>query len=132
MLLVPLPAAAVDLSPKTVAAFDKYVQIAERRISAEVEKPDTFLWADTPAGRKADALARLRRGEVVVEKLRLDGSTDVPDGLLHHWVGLVFIPGVHQHRTRGAVRESWCRPVVQRAPQHARERSSRRGDADRT
>jgi hypothetical protein len=53
------------------------------------------LWADTPSARKADVLGRLRRGEIVVDRLRLDGSTDVPDGLLHHWIGVVFLPGVH-------------------------------------
>ncbi len=94
-LLIAIPASAAELSPKTVAAFDKYVQTAEKRISREVAQPGAFLWADTPDGRKGDVAARLRRGEVVVDKLRLDGSTDVPDGLLHHWIGSVFVPGVH-------------------------------------
>src|SRR5262249_3908377 len=91
----PSSALASDLSPKTVAAFDKYVQAAERRMAKEVQQPDTFLWADSAAAKKADVVARLRRGEVVVDRLRLDGSTDVPDGLLHHWIGVVFVPGAH-------------------------------------
>jgi hypothetical protein len=92
---MPSSALASDLSAKTVAAFDRYVQIAERRMAKDVQQPDTFLWADAPAARKADVLGRLRRGEVVVDRLRLDGSPDVPDGLLHHWIGVVFIPGAH-------------------------------------
>jgi hypothetical protein len=95
MLLLAFSAQAAELNPKTVAAFDKYVQIAEQRIAREVGQSETFLWADTPAARKADVLTRLRNREVVVERLRLDGSTDVPDGLLHHWIGVVFVPGVH-------------------------------------
>jgi len=86
---------AADLSPKTVAAFDRYVQVAERRIGQEVRQPQSFLWADTLGPRKADVLARLQRGEVIVERMRADGSTDVPDGLLHHWVGTVFVAGRH-------------------------------------
>jgi hypothetical protein len=89
------PGMAAELSAKTNAAFDKYVQVAERRIAREVAQPETFLWADTLGPRKADVLARLRVGEVVVERMRLDGSADVPDGLLHHWIGIVFVPGVH-------------------------------------
>ena len=96
LLLFALPTDGAELSPKTIAAFDRYVQIAERRIANEVRQPQTFLWPDAlAAGGKQDALARLRRGEVVVDRMRLDGSTDVPDGLLHHWIGVIFIPGVH-------------------------------------
>jgi hypothetical protein len=95
LCLTPLGAAAADLSPKTVAAFDKYVQIAERRMANEVRQPQGFLWVDTAGARKADLLAQLRRGEVIVDRVRADVSTDVPDGLLHHWVGTIFIPGVH-------------------------------------
>src|SRR5256885_1167155 len=41
-LLVAAPVGAADLNPKTAAAFDKYVQIAERRIAREVAQRDTF------------------------------------------------------------------------------------------
>jgi hypothetical protein len=93
-LVAPLEAA--DLSPKTLAAFDAYVRIAERRMAQEVQRPTGFLWPDAlGSSRRQDVLARLQRGEVVVDRLRLDGSTDVPDGLLHHWIGEAFVPGAH-------------------------------------
>lgn len=86
---------ASELSAKTVAAFDRYVQIAERRMTEEVRQPQTFLWADRlKAPRQQDVLSRLRRGDIVIDRVRLDGSTDIPDGLLHHWVGTVFIPNI--------------------------------------
>ena len=92
---------AAELSPKTAAIFDRYVGVAERRIGREVGQPSMFLWADTltPAS-KTETLRRLRGGEIIVERLRLDGSQDVPGALLHHWIGIVFIPGV---RVRDAV-----------------------------
>jgi hypothetical protein len=92
---------AAELSPKTVAIFDRYVGVAERRIGREVGQPSTFLRADTltPAS-KTETLKRLRGGEIIVERLRLDGSQDVPAALLHHWIGIVFIPGA---RVRDAV-----------------------------
>jgi hypothetical protein len=47
-----------------------------------------------PAQREA-AHARLGKGEVLVERLETlygDRPIPVPDGLIHHWVGTVFIP----------------------------------------
>ncbi len=65
-------------------------------MSTEVTRPDAFLWADTvePA-RRQDVMAKLRRGEVVTERLRLSEKIDVPDGLIHHWVGTILVPGVN-------------------------------------
>lgn len=96
LAMAPAAALEADLKPSTAAAFDKYVAAAERRMDAEVTRPETFVWVDTlPAARRTQALEKLRRGEVVTERLRIDDKIDVPDGLIHHWVGMVFIPGVH-------------------------------------
>lgn len=87
-------AAAADLEPKTVAAFDRYVRATEARMSASTQ----FLWIDTlaePQRRKAgDAL---RSGEFVIEKLTTtEGgkAIEIPDGIVHHWVGVVLVPKV--------------------------------------
>jgi hypothetical protein len=97
LLLMLAPAAALDadLKPPTTAAFDRYVAAAERRMDAELKRADPFLWIDTLApARRQQLTERLRRGEVVTERLRLAEKIDVPDGLVHHCVGTVFIPGV--------------------------------------
>jgi hypothetical protein len=87
---------AAELRPQTAAAFDRYVDAAERRMSAEVKSPTSFIWTDTlDAARQQDVRGRLRRGEVVTERLRIAEKIDVPDALVHHWVGLVFIPAAH-------------------------------------
>jgi hypothetical protein len=96
LLLVALPvgaAIAADLQPRTAAAFDRYV----KTIEAQMPRRPAFLWVDRgldAARRKTrDALAR---GELVIESIdRGDtGITrDVPDGMLHHWIGTVFVPG---------------------------------------
>jgi hypothetical protein len=85
-------AAAADLQPRTVAAFDRYVRATEAQMAAE-----PFLRIDglSDAERRAK-LAALGRGEVYIERLstREAGKLiDVPDGLIHHWVGAVFAPG---------------------------------------
>jgi hypothetical protein len=96
ILLIAIPAAAEQLKAATVAAFDQYVFQTERRMANEVNYGG-FLWIDTvPAAQRGAYCARLRKGEVLTKQLQTlaDGrAIHVPDGLIHHWIGLVFIPG---------------------------------------
>jgi hypothetical protein len=108
ILLAGLPApvlSAAELHPRTVAAFDRYVRASEQRITQEVEDSARFLWLDTQSEPERErALATLRRGELVIERLttRESGKAiDVPDGLVHHWLGLVFVPGATLERAVG-------------------------------
>ena len=91
------PVSAADLQAKTSAAFDRYVRLTEARIDREVRGEQPFLLTDRLAGADAaDAKARLAAGEVVVRALetRDAGRTiDIPDGLTHHWIGAIVIPG---------------------------------------
>lgn len=87
---------AAELQPRTVAAFDRYVTLTEQRINSELSGP-AFLHLDRldPAARR-EALAALARGELFIERLdtRENGrEINIPDGLVHHWVGMVFVPG---------------------------------------
>jgi hypothetical protein len=95
-----------DLKPASSAPSDKYVAVVERRIAAEVARPETFLWVDTlPTARQEDLMIQLRRGEVVTERLRVAEKIDVPDGLIHHWVATIFIPGAHVRDTVALLRD---------------------------
>ncbi len=86
---------AEQLKPQTVAAFDHYVQLSEQRMDKEVHS-GPFLRIDGLAEKdRADALARMKNGETVVERLEtLDQGhkIEVPGGLIHHWAGTAFIP----------------------------------------
>ena len=90
-------APAVELTKETVAAFERYVKLTEARIEGEVNGSQKFLWMDGMAGPGREAIyAQLRQGEIVVEHLetRENGQEiDIPDGKMHHWLGVVFIPG---------------------------------------
>jgi hypothetical protein len=91
------PAAAAELKPKTTAAFDKYVSATQTRMSSELRPDDAFLYVDSlsPDAMKS-AYEQLKNGEILVEKLETKGqgiSSDPPAGMIHHWVGLAFIPG---------------------------------------
>ena len=125
--LMALPAGtalAADLKPATVAAFDRYVRIAEARMATEVADPRRFLIidTDTEAARKA-RLAELRAGRISIERLeaREGGKTiDIPDGLVHHWVGIIFVPGGTAATAVGLLRDyerhdEVFKPAVQRS-----------------
>lgn len=94
--LLTLAAAAEELKPATVAAFDEYVHRTEQRVKTDAHFGNS-LWIDTaPPAQRNDYYSRLRKGEVLTRPLQTlaDGrQIHVPDGLIHHWIGLVFIPG---------------------------------------
>ncbi len=84
--------AAAGPSPQALKAFNQYVAQAEAQIQQEESSQDTFLGLQAfPAPGTADLEERLRRGEIVVTSGGIT-PVEVPNGLIHHWVGLVFIP----------------------------------------
>ena len=91
-------ASAAELKPQTAAAFDKYVAATQQRFAAELKPGGPFLYIDEfSADERNGDYARLRNGEILIKKLhtRAPGvHKDVPDGMVHHWVAVVFVPGV--------------------------------------
>jgi hypothetical protein len=96
-LALSAPANGADLESRTVEAFTRYVQITEAQIDSGARNGEPFLWIDRlPEGRRTQACADLRAGKVVIERLEtLDSGhhVPVPGGMIHHWIGTVFIPG---------------------------------------
>ena len=97
LLALTLTASAAELKQKTTTAFDKYVAATEKRFNDELRPGGKFLFIDgLPPDQMKSSYERLKKGEILVEKqeTKADGvSADVPDGMVHHWVGLAFIPG---------------------------------------
>lgn len=86
---VPAPAPG-QASAEASKAFDHYVARAEERIRREESAVGTFV-SGTAEARDARDGAMGRKRVVVVE--RGAAVAEVPGGLIHHWVGTVFIPG---------------------------------------
>ncbi len=87
-----LSASAEQLKPETVAAFNHYVELSEQQMVST-----SFLHVDglQPPERDAE-LARLKAGEVITYRLETRDHGKpiaVPGGLIHHWIGTIFIPG---------------------------------------
>ena len=116
-------AAAAQLTPETTAAFDHYVELSEQRMSQELNS-GSFLRVDgLPQPQRDARYQQLKSGEVITDRLRtLDHGTPipVPHGLIHHWMGTIFIPGATLAQTLAFVEDydnqyKFYAPEVQRS-----------------
>lgn len=100
---------AFELKAATLASFDRYVRLTELRMAGEAEGTSPFLWMDRQTEKdRSRLLQRLERGEVPVERLETrDGKAEIKtsNGLIHHWIGTVLLPGVALDRAIAFVQE---------------------------
>jgi hypothetical protein len=117
---------------ETQGAFARYLKLAEVRNEGELQRGKDLLWIDgLPEEQRAEAYAALKRGEVKMQKLEiLDNAKPVacPGGMIHHWTGVVFIPGAKLEDVL-RVLEDYDRHSVYYAPDVERSKiESRDGD----
>jgi hypothetical protein len=79
---------AMELKRVTAEAWQAYVGGVDARMQARLEGNKPFLWMD----ESADRARTVKRGEIVVAPLAGHGTQSVPDGLIHDWIGAVFVP----------------------------------------
>jgi hypothetical protein len=85
LLLGAALAQATELKPATLQVWDAYVQTVNSTTDDRAAGRSQFLIADeTP-----DMVQRVRGGELVVTN---HDPRKVPNGLIHHWIGSMFIP----------------------------------------
>jgi len=120
------------LKSATVEAFDRYVRLTDARNDAELGHGSSLLRVDDLAdAQRTEAHAELKGGQVWIQRLQTrDGGATIhcPDGMIHHWVGVVFVPGARV-RDVLAVLEDYDRHAVYYAPDVERSKiESRDGD----
>src|ERR1700678_2710355 len=97
ILLFVLPLNAADLQAQAAQNYARYIALTQAQVDAELAQSGSCLWVERlPESRRTEALAQLRSGGVVIEKLETldDGKPiAVPGGLIHHWIGTAFVPG---------------------------------------
>jgi hypothetical protein len=71
--------------PAAAAAFHSYIGAVEERLARQHSSATSFL--------APEALARLRRGGLIIEQLTPSTGDALPGALLHHWRGTAFVPG---------------------------------------
>jgi hypothetical protein len=85
------------------------MHLTEERNEAELKRGSALLWIDSLAeAQRSDAYAALKRSEVQIHQLTsLDQGNPVvcPGGMIHHWVGVVFIPGAKLEDVLGVLED---------------------------
>lgn len=93
---LPALALAMDLQPQAATAYDRYIQLTQAQVDSELAQNGPYLWVERlPEARQVAADQQLRNGQIVIERLNTldDGKTiAVPGGIIHHWIGTVFVP----------------------------------------
>ncbi len=78
-------------------------------MDAELRPGGPFLWVDSlPASRRKHLYDLLHHGQLEMrqERTEEDGKPiEVPDGLIHHWIGIAFAPGVSLERALSLVQD---------------------------
>ena len=93
-------APAAELKRETIQAFEGYVRAAETRISDQAAGRRGFLWTDESRQR----LDQVRGGQVITQIWNGKGPEPVADGLIHDWIGAVFVPGAKLEQVLAMVR----------------------------
>jgi hypothetical protein len=89
-LFVPATVNAASLEPTTSKAWEEYIESANMRMEQRLSPGKAFLWVDEVPDRRA----RVQAGEIIVSPVGPQNPKRVPSGLIHDWVGAVFIAHV--------------------------------------
>jgi hypothetical protein len=100
---------AVKLKEETGAAFEYYVRLTEARNAEELKRGSGLLWIDgLPEAARAAVIAELKSGAVKTQKLETRDAGEpirCPGGMIHHWVGVIFIPGAKLEEVLGVLKD---------------------------
>jgi hypothetical protein len=81
---------AGEPAPEAIAAFNSYIRAVESRLAQQHRSQNGFL---APSALGQENEMRLRRGELIVEKITPSTSSELPGAMLHHWRGTAFAAG---------------------------------------
>jgi len=80
---------AAELNQEALLAWENYVASVKVRMQGRFKGQSPFLWLDEDPMRRQ----RLNSGEIVISPVGNTHPLPVPQGLIHHGIGAVFIPG---------------------------------------
>lgn len=91
----------VQLKQETLEAFQSYVREAEARMKPTLNGSEPFLWSDSDPDRNR----RIRKGEIPAQLWSGQLPVRVPGGLIHDWIGAVWIPATTIAKTLARVQD---------------------------
>jgi len=102
------PVEAAELKKETATAFEHYIGVSEGRIKSEVHNGPFLFIDEMPERRRVEAYAQLRKEQVLVKQVNTQEEghpIEVPHGLIHDWIGLLFIPNASLAQTLAIVQD---------------------------
>jgi hypothetical protein len=91
----------VELKPETLLAYEAYIGQAEAAIEQMLRSDQQFLWSDACPER----IAHLRNGRTIAELYSGKRPIQMPDGMIHDWIGARCVPGTTMERTLALVQD---------------------------
>jgi hypothetical protein len=86
----PIEGYGAALKSETIAAWDNYLRAANADLQNRVRPGGSFLWTFEDAERAA----KVHGGEIVVAPAPGQDPKKVPGGMIHHWMGTMFLRNV--------------------------------------
>lgn len=126
-LSTPTLLSSAELRPETLAAWDQYIAAVDARVKTAPAVTSAFLWVEEDPSRAE----RVRHGEVAVSQVKPGIAHGVPHGLIHDWIGAVFVPEATLADISAVTHDyddypKWYAPTISQA-----HLLSRNGDEDR-
>jgi hypothetical protein len=101
VLLVAAVSTATELKQQTIQAWDAYVRAANTRMEQRTGGQIPFLWVD----EEPERVQRVRAGEVLVAPVDRDNPHKVPHGMIHDWIGAMFLPNAKLDDVMGVLHD---------------------------
>ncbi len=86
ILAASIASKAAELNAETLRSWNDYVQAQTARVSGN-SRVGHFLWSE----QSPDQIRRVRNGEILIAPIG-ENPKIVPHGLIHHWIGTIFLP----------------------------------------
>ena len=78
------------LTPQTIAEFERYQAGVDSQIASQISGAQPFLWIQ----QRTEERRRAEAGEVVTHAFTGSNGLSVTGGLVHDWVGVVYLKGL--------------------------------------
>ena len=89
------------LEPHTIEEFNRYAQKVEQQLEPRWHGQQPFLTVDANASEREKVL----RGDLFVRPGTPDNPVSISNGLIHDWVGTVFIPNASISKVLGILQD---------------------------
>lgn len=90
LMLAPWTAGHCEAPALATTAFNAYTTTVEARLAEQHRSASLFV---ATVGSNGQTDARLRRGDLIIEKLTPAGEAELPGAMLHDWRGTAFVRG---------------------------------------